>query len=278
MNGASIRFSKMRGGTGGVDAWRDQLASAYRGRAGARARTTGTAVPVLNSVHSGTVVSVQDFGAFVQLGTGDTYKDGLLHISCLAGFRPERVDEVVDVGAKVWVKVSEVKHEEGKYSLDMRYVHQKDGKDLDPHNTRGRLPDNGTSVQAPEPPGARASGSRDLLPPKAAAQAAPHSGASLQDGRTAPTKRKKSARDAQLDSEEGSGDEDASDSDLAEQQKKMKKKLKKAAKKLEKAKRKAEKAKARKAEKAKDKKKTKKKKKKASSDDSSSDGASTDSS
>jgi len=78
----------------------------------------------------------QSFGAFVRLGDGSTYKDGLLHISRLSACG--RVDAVEDVVAEndiIWIKVTEIK-EDGKYSVDMRFVGQKDGEDKDPHNTQ----------------------------------------------------------------------------------------------------------------------------------------------
>eukprot|EP00435_Cladocopium_sp_Y103_P050639 s890_g15.t1 len=117
------------------------------------ARTTGREIPKLYSIHKGTVVRVQDYGAFVRLGDGSTYKDGLLHISRLSS--SGRVDSVADVVSQddiVWVKVIEVKEEEGKFSLDMRFVGQKDGEDQDPGNVqadtgRGK----GSGKSAPEP-------------------------------------------------------------------------------------------------------------------------------
>jgi len=102
---------------------------------GSRSRTTGTAMPKLHSIHKGTIVSVRDYGAFVRLGSGSEYKDGLLHISRLSiSGRVEAVSDVVAEEDTVWVKVCEIKDEEGKYSLDMRFVGQKDGEDKDPNN------------------------------------------------------------------------------------------------------------------------------------------------
>mmetsp|Transcript_13961 Transcript_13961/g.25782 ORF Transcript_13961/g.25782 Transcript_13961/m.25782 type:complete len:266 (-) Transcript_13961:85-882(-) len=102
-----------------------------------RGRTTGRELPTLNSIHKGTVVRVQSFGAFVRLGDGSKYKDGLLHISRLsASGRVEKVEDVVANDDVVWVKVCEVREEEGKFSVDMRFVGQKDGEDKDPNNTQ----------------------------------------------------------------------------------------------------------------------------------------------
>merc|ERR1712151_730335 len=86
-----------------------------------RPRTTGRELPKLYSVHKGSIVSVQSYGAFVRLGDGSEYKDGLLHVSRIsASGRVEKVDDVVSQDETVHVKVVEVKEEEGKYSLDMR--------------------------------------------------------------------------------------------------------------------------------------------------------------
>jgi polyribonucleotide nucleotidyltransferase len=51
--------------------------------------------------YHGRVVSIKDFGAFVEVLPG---KDGLVHISELADFRVKSVEDVVKVGDMVWVK------------------------------------------------------------------------------------------------------------------------------------------------------------------------------
>ena len=45
------------------------------------------------------------FGAFVELAPG---KDGLVHISKLDKHRVEKVEDVVNVGDMIWVKVTEI--------------------------------------------------------------------------------------------------------------------------------------------------------------------------
>jgi len=101
-----------------------------------RPRTSGRDLPPLHSIHKGSVVSVQSYGAFVRLGDGSQYKDGLLHVSKLSAQRVDAVEDVVSSGDTVWVKVVEVRTDEAKYSLDMRHVGQKDGEDHDPTNTQ----------------------------------------------------------------------------------------------------------------------------------------------
>ncbi|TDB39097.1 MAG: polyribonucleotide nucleotidyltransferase [Actinobacteria bacterium] len=63
---------------------------------------------------TGRVVSIQPFGAFIELIPG---KDGLLHISRMAKGRIEHVEDVVNVGDEVEVVVLEV-DDRGKVSLD----------------------------------------------------------------------------------------------------------------------------------------------------------------
>merc|ERR1712048_987975 len=94
-------------------------------------------LPKLYSIHKGTVVSIRDYGAFVRLGDGSEYKDGLLHVSRVsASGRVDKVDDVVSQDETVYVKVVEIKEEEGKYSLDMRFVNQTTGEDKDPNNVQ----------------------------------------------------------------------------------------------------------------------------------------------
>mgnify|MGYP003370801494 FL=1 len=71
-------------------------------------------VPEVGEEYTGRVVSIQPFGAFVNLLPG---KDGLLHISRVAKGRVEKVEDVLNVGDEVKVTVIEI-DERGKISLD----------------------------------------------------------------------------------------------------------------------------------------------------------------
>ena len=71
-------------------------------------------VPEVGEEYFGRVVGIQPFGAFVELLPG---KDGLLHISRVAQGRVDKVEDVLNVGDEVRVKVIEV-DEKGKVSLD----------------------------------------------------------------------------------------------------------------------------------------------------------------
>jgi polyribonucleotide nucleotidyltransferase len=74
-------------------------------------------MPEKGERYLGTVVKIMPFGAFISLLPG---KDGLLHISKLrplaGGARVENVEDVVSVGQKLQVEISEI-DEKGKLSL-----------------------------------------------------------------------------------------------------------------------------------------------------------------
>jgi polyribonucleotide nucleotidyltransferase len=55
----------------------------------------------VGETYQGTVVSIKEFGAFIEVLPG---KDGLCHISELADFRVNKVEDVVKNGDSVWVK------------------------------------------------------------------------------------------------------------------------------------------------------------------------------
>jgi len=55
----------------------------------------------VGETYQGTVVSIKEFGCFVEVMPG---KDGLCHISELADFRVNRTEDVVKVGDAIWVK------------------------------------------------------------------------------------------------------------------------------------------------------------------------------
>ncbi len=71
--------------------------------------------PEVGEIFDGEVVSIKDFGAFVRLTPS---KDGLLHISRVANGRVEKVEDVLEVGDIVKVKVIEIDAKTGKISLD----------------------------------------------------------------------------------------------------------------------------------------------------------------
>lgn len=59
----------------------------------------------VGDIYEGEVVRIMPFGAFVQLSPN---KDGMIHISKLAKERVNKVEDVVNIGDKVAVKVLEI--------------------------------------------------------------------------------------------------------------------------------------------------------------------------
>ena len=55
----------------------------------------------IDSMYHGRVVSIKEFGAFVEVFPG---KDGLVHVSELADFRVNRTEDIVKIGDMIWVK------------------------------------------------------------------------------------------------------------------------------------------------------------------------------
>ena len=71
-------------------------------------------VPEPGEEYTGRVVTIKDFGAFIEILPG---KDGLLHISNVAKGHVDKVEDVLNVGDEVKVVVESV-DEKGKISLD----------------------------------------------------------------------------------------------------------------------------------------------------------------
>ncbi len=71
----------------------------------------------LNKIYRGRVTGVKDFGCFVEILPG---KEGLVHISELADFRVQSVDEICKMGDQMWVKCIGVDDMSGKIRLSRR--------------------------------------------------------------------------------------------------------------------------------------------------------------
>ncbi len=69
-------------------------------------------------IYDGEVVRIMNFGAFVQIAPN---KDGLIHISKLSRNRVEKVEDVVNIGDKVKVKVLEI-DKMGRINLALREI------------------------------------------------------------------------------------------------------------------------------------------------------------
>jgi polyribonucleotide nucleotidyltransferase len=133
--------------------------AAFSGADGDRAREIIRGItedPEIGRVYQGTVRRVVPFGAFVEISPG---KDGLVHISELEPKRVERVEDVINEGDSVLVKVIGIDRE-GKIKLSRKqalpgYVPSEDDSSGDrggDRGDRGRGGDRGGSRgRRPEP-------------------------------------------------------------------------------------------------------------------------------
>ena len=96
--------------------------------------------PEVGKIYDGKVVTIVDFGAFVNFMGG---KDGLVHVSEMKNERVEKPTDVVSEGQAVKVKVLEI-DQRGKVRLSMRVVDQETGAELEdtrpPREPRGDRP------------------------------------------------------------------------------------------------------------------------------------------
>lgn len=76
-----------------------------------------TTVPEVGETYHGKVVSILEFGAFVEILPG---KEGLLHISELDYKKVDKVEDVLNVGDEVDVKLLEIDEKTGKMRLSRR--------------------------------------------------------------------------------------------------------------------------------------------------------------
>jgi polyribonucleotide nucleotidyltransferase len=87
------------------------------GMARAREIISGmTAEIEVGKIYRGKVVTIKEFGAFVEVLPG---KDGLVHISELADFRVRQVEDVCKMGEEIWVKCIGV-DEKGRVKLSRK--------------------------------------------------------------------------------------------------------------------------------------------------------------
>ena len=74
--------------------------------------------PEVGKVYEGTVVTIKDFGAFVNIMPN---VDGMLHVSQISDKRIAKVTDVLKVGQKVRVKLVAI-DDKGRLSLTMRNI------------------------------------------------------------------------------------------------------------------------------------------------------------
>jgi polyribonucleotide nucleotidyltransferase len=82
----------------------------------------------VGKLYRGKVVSIKDFGAFVEVFPG---QDGLVHISELSDTRVNRTEDVVKVGEEVWVKCIGV-DEKGRVKLSRKAALKEMSKPAEP--------------------------------------------------------------------------------------------------------------------------------------------------
>jgi polyribonucleotide nucleotidyltransferase len=81
-----------------------------------------TAVPEVDTVYHGKIVSILEFGAFVEILPG---KEGLLHVSEIDWKKTEKVEDVLHVGDEVDVKLLEIDEKTGKMRLSRKALLEK---------------------------------------------------------------------------------------------------------------------------------------------------------
>lgn len=77
-----------------------------------------TEEPEVGKIYEGTVVSIKDFGAFVNIMPG---VDGMLHISQISDKRLEKVTDALHEGDKIRVRLTAI-DDRGRLSLTMRHL------------------------------------------------------------------------------------------------------------------------------------------------------------
>jgi polyribonucleotide nucleotidyltransferase len=86
------------------------------------------AEPEVGEIYEGKVVSIKDFGAFVNFFGP---KDGLVHVSQMANERIGHPKDVVSEGQQVYVKLMGF-DDRGKVRLSMKNIDQETGKEVEP--------------------------------------------------------------------------------------------------------------------------------------------------
>jgi polyribonucleotide nucleotidyltransferase len=87
----------------------------------------------VGKLYRGKVVSVKDFGCFIEVLPG---KEGLCHISELANFRVKKTDDIVKDGDSVWVKCIGV-DDKGRVKLSRRAAMEERSEEMAPQVEEG---------------------------------------------------------------------------------------------------------------------------------------------
>ena len=73
-------------------------------------------IPQVGGLYDGKVTRILPIGAFVELAPG---KEGLIHVSQLADYRVENVEDMVHIGDMVWVKIIDI-DDKGRINLSRK--------------------------------------------------------------------------------------------------------------------------------------------------------------
>ena len=87
-----------------------------------------TAEAEIGKLYRGKVVTIKEFGAFVEFLPG---RDGLVHISELANFRVKQTEDIVKMGDEIWVKCLGV-DEKGRVRLSRKAAMEDREKEMGP--------------------------------------------------------------------------------------------------------------------------------------------------
>ena len=111
----------------------------------ARDAITGmTAEAEVGKIYRGRVVTIKEFGAFVEFLPG---KDGLVHISELANFRVKQTEDIVKLGDEIWVKCLGV-DEKGRVRLSRKAAMAERDKEM---GGTGEAPSGDAGAGGPAP-------------------------------------------------------------------------------------------------------------------------------
>ena len=88
----------------------------------------------VGGIYYGAVTRITSYGAFVDLGNG---REGLLHISRIAKEHIRRVEDYVQIGEKVTVKVIEIDNQ-GRINLAMNELREKRADVVEESNSESK--------------------------------------------------------------------------------------------------------------------------------------------
>ena len=101
----------------------------------------------IGKIYRGKVVTIKDFGAFVEFLPG---KDGLVHISELANFRVKQTEDIVKMGDEIWVKCLGV-DEKGRVRLSRKAAMAERDQQMSGQPEGGEPKEPGEPVEPSEP-------------------------------------------------------------------------------------------------------------------------------